>query len=248
MGHATRHAAGETVTTSAPRTRHHSSRSLPPRLPSRDLDFDGFAATLLRDLDPRSTLERVLVDRLILSAWRLHLTSLAEMDAARGGDDLAPTSRPTRRAEQSFETALDLLGSARCAARGRWGTPAPTASKPVDPHRPSDDPIHDPEEGPLSNEWPVLPDARTRPADEFVDEQEDDDVPVRWQERLAFDPNVSDSSPVVKGTWVTAGHVVSLIVDGWTWADVLRAHPELCEDDIRTCLAYTVEQDNSGEF
>ena len=57
--------------------------------------------------------------------------------------------------------------------------------------------------------------------------------PGRWQDRLVFDSNVSETSPVVKGTWVTVGHVVSLIVDGWTWSDILRVHPELTEDDIR---------------
>ena len=77
--------------------------------------------------------------------------------------------------------------------------------------------------------------------------EDDAPIPVRWQDRLVFDFNVSETSPVVKGTWVTVGHVVSLIVDGWTWSDILRTHPELTEDDIRTCLAYTVEQDNGDE-
>jgi len=57
--------------------------------------------------------------------------------------------------------------------------------------------------------------------------------------RLIFDPAVSDDSPVIKGTWVTASHVISLLVDGWSWADILRAHPEINEDDIRACTAYT---------
>lgn len=65
-----------------------------------------------------------------------------------------------------------------------------------------------------------------------------------WRERLVIDPEVSDASPVVRGTWITVAHVVSLIVDGWSWADILRDHPELTEDDIRACLAYTVEQED----
>ena len=55
--------------------------------------------------------------------------------------------------------------------------------------------------------------------------------------------NVSETSPVVKGTWITVSHVVSLIVDGYTWADILRSHPELSEDDVRVCVAYAVAQD-----
>lgn len=59
--------------------------------------------------------------------------------------------------------------------------------------------------------------------------------------RLVFDPEISESSPIVKGTWITVSHVVSLVVDGWTWADIIRVHPELTEDDIRACLAHQIE-------
>jgi uncharacterized protein (DUF433 family) len=68
--------------------------------------------------------------------------------------------------------------------------------------------------------------------------QSDDAIPGRWQGRLTFDRDVSEDSPVVKGTLVTVNHVVSLILDGWTYADIIRAHPDLTEDDIRACLAY----------
>lgn len=86
--------------------------------------------------------------------------------------------------------------------------------------------------------------------DSFPPPTDGDDEPdptPPWQDRLVFDFNVSESSPVVKGTWVTAGHIVSLIVDGWTWSDILRCHPELTEDDIRVCLAYAVENEPEPE-
>jgi uncharacterized protein (DUF433 family) len=60
----------------------------------------------------------------------------------------------------------------------------------------------------------------------------------RWEDRLTSVPCVSEHSLVVEGTFVTVEHVVSLIVDGWTWSDIIRAHPDLTEDDIRACLAY----------
>lgn len=66
-----------------------------------------------------------------------------------------------------------------------------------------------------------------------------------WRGRLEFDHDVSDTSPVVKGTWVTVSHIVSLMVDGWSWTEVLRSHPELCEDDIRACLTYSLEEDGA---
>jgi uncharacterized protein (DUF433 family) len=69
-----------------------------------------------------------------------------------------------------------------------------------------------------------------------------DAIPGRWQGRLTFDRDVSEDSPVVKGTLVTVNHVVSLILDGWTYADIIRAHPDLTEDDIRTCVAYNTTE------
>src|SRR2546423_537782 len=65
----------------------------------------------------------------------------------------------------------------------------------------------------------------------------------QWRGHLVFDPAVSSLSPVVQGTWVTVDQVVSMIVDGESWAEILRNHPELTEDDIRACLAYAVEED-----
>ena len=67
---------------------------------------------------------------------------------------------------------------------------------------------------------------------------------VSWTDRLNFDPEVSLASPVVKGTWITAEQVLALLIDGWTWADIFRAHPELAEDDIRACLNYAIEEVN----
>ena len=72
-----------------------------------------------------------------------------------------------------------------------------------------------------------------------------DDDSVCWMDRLTWDDAVSEDSPIVRGTWITVGQVVSRIIDGWTWSDVLRAHPELCEDDIRSCIAFTVEDEDA---
>ena len=71
------------------------------------------------------------------------------------------------------------------------------------------------------------------------------DDSFRWRDRLAWDDAVSEDSPIVRGTWITVGQVISRIIDGWSWADVLRAHPELCEDDLRACLAFTVEDEDA---
>ncbi len=140
----------------------------------------------------------------------------------------------------------------RAAPAGGGPRPAPEAPRP--PARPpvvaaaepapAIDDFDDFDPAILSNEWAVIPGDLPADDPDFAPEPDDDAPHEPWQDRLVFDFNVSETSPVVKGTWVTVGHVVSLIVDGWTWGDILRTHPELTEDDIRICLAYTVAQDD----
>lgn len=253
MAHAIRNAVEGALNTAA------NSALLPlpsfaaPRAGS-DTGFDAFAAAFKNDLAPRTALEHLLVDRLALAAWRLRGSTLDDADAARRGDDLPPLSRGDLRAEKSLETLLGLLQTVRTQFGSDWGRPAEVDSKSGYAAEADFDDETDVEDGPFSNEWPYLPDASAVCDDDnandedAVSDADPDDVPVRWQDRLVFDENVSETSPVVKGTWVTVRHVVSLIVDGWAWSDVLRTHPELTEDDIRTCLAYTVAQDDTGEY
>ena len=206
--------------------------------------FDAFADRLRSRLDPSSALEATLADRVVLAAWRLQLVTVDDLDAARSGDDFPRLSCEAVRAERSLERALGLFQTARELEHPRWGQASHTPSAvPTDLVDDAFDFGDDDLDG--------RPVARER----FVDESEfepgfeaDDEptVSVRWQDRLVFDLDVSETSPVVKGTWVTVGRVVSMIVDGSLWADVLRSHPELTEDDVRTCLAYTVEHDLRG--
>jgi uncharacterized protein (DUF433 family) len=204
---------------------------------SRASRYASFAEEILRDLDPRGPLQRLAADHVVQSAWKLKAN--LEKQAARTRSEKAeldaePTKgriRPTEleRASRSMRDALESLDYLR----------AHFPSKPeVSPQEPDFDAEIRP------NEWPILP------CDEVDDLPEvatcsDDEVPS-WQDRLVFDFDVSDVSPVVKGTWITVGQVVSLIVDGWAWSDILRTHPELTEEDIRTCVAYAMAEENSA--
>jgi uncharacterized protein (DUF433 family) len=232
--------------------------SKPSRAEVAALEFSMFAETLRQDLAPLSLLEHVLAERVVLASWRLHGVSLEEANLADLGGSLDPVSPESRRADCALKSALILLQSARKAQHPR-SMPKDDAELdvriadrlPAEQADDEDDNRFDALSADVSNEWPfIAEDSEDRecfdPAD--VEESADANLPVRWQDRLVFDFNVSETSPVVKGTWVTVGHVVSLIVDGWSWSDVLRAHPELTEEDVRTCLAYTVEQDDRGEY
>jgi uncharacterized protein (DUF433 family) len=202
---------------------------------SRADRYASFAEEILRDLDPRGPLERLVADHVVHSAWKLkaNLETQAARDRSEKADpDAEPSKariRPTEldRASRSMREALESLDYLRARTR-----PAP-------------DLLFDDEDSDtniLSNEWPIVP-------CEGLDDLPEDPDPLEvevpsWQDRLVFDFEVSDVSPVVTGTWITVSHVISLIVDGWAWSDILRSHPELTEEDIRTCVAYAMAEEN----
>ena len=215
--------------------------------------FEAFALTIREELAPRGLLESIHADRVVLAAWRLREATEAErMGVIEGlGADSADLfgrleadlHRQSARAERSLRKALDAYATTRGLdlARPDWGQAAPLDTTVAE----ADDLF-------ASDQFPTFPEAEIDaiPApddsDDFVPADEpDDDAPLpRWQDRLVFDENVSEDSPVVKGTWVTVAQVVNRIVDGFTWDDILRSHPELTRDDIRVCLAFAIEQES----
>jgi uncharacterized protein (DUF433 family) len=234
-------------------TLEHGERN--GRQAGEDLGFGDFAAAIREELAPEGMLETLLADRVILAAWHLRVAAQAEAaaigEAARRrgksssrparSQALAELQRDASRAQRALGKAIELLQTLYDRRQSRWGRPLLTASQPVAIPRDEAD-VDDLD---ISNEWPIVPPGEPADVDDDTHElASDDDVVKDWQDRLVFDFNVSEASPVVKGTWVTVSHVVSLIVDGWTWGDILRTHPELTEDDIRVCLSYTVAQDN----
>ena len=181
-------------------------------------EFDDLARSIHRDLNPRGPLETLITRQAIRSAWRLQTHLDAEADSE--------TDRAARSLEVAI-TTLDLLQGRRAEPTDLSESAEPAEIEP--------------------NEWPIVP-SELDDADLAADLQgldTKDEVPI-WRGRLVYDFDVSDHSPVVRGTWITVSHVVSLIVDGATWADILRTHPELSEQDIRLCVAYAVAEDISA--
>lgn len=211
-------------------------------------DYADFSAAIRRELAPATTLEDVMVDRVVLAAWRLQALSREEALLAHDGKALAPIHQETLRIECSLETALLLLEASRRARPTSWGRAKSLDTKVVEPAAvASSEDTEFLSDADHSNEWTSLP--AIDPEEAADPEAEESEIErVRWEDRLAFDENISETSPVVRGTWVTANQVVSRIVDGWSWSDVLRAYPELIESDIRACLAYTVDQDEQDGY
>jgi uncharacterized protein (DUF433 family) len=225
-----------------------------PRISLEDR-FAQFATAMRQELAPRGLLGHVLAERVILSAWTLQ--TIAEEELATIRRSPAPGMRPPQGVASALgdlEKSLDLLHLHRAEDSPVWERPAPATSDVTSDFDTETDFVFDPEFdanelADLSNEWPIVSDypGEEPPTGEYPEAEAlgDDEggLDPRWQDRLVFDPSVSTASPVVKGTWITVSHVLSLIVDGWAWSDILRTHPELTEEDIRTCLAYTVAEE-----
>jgi uncharacterized protein (DUF433 family) len=262
MGRTSRSAAVGEGTGSQPTASSKPKRVRPPQStprrgkPGENQDgsvasFDAFVEALRDELAPSGLLETLVADRAILSAWRLHAASQAEVAALRKWPS-KPSSRRTPRPlpegarrslshdESCLERSLALLQTLRDRRRPCWGQPAPLAPAPV--LHELDDPTDDGIVPRSLDELPAVP-PNTFDDDDVSPEDAETGSDKRWQERLVFENDVSESSPVVKGTWITVDQVVSLVIDGWIWSDILRTHPELTEEDIRCCLAYTVEQE-----
>jgi uncharacterized protein (DUF433 family) len=193
-----------------------------------DERFSDSLDSLRAELAPVGLVEGLMVDRIVLAASRLRAAISCDADPESAAGLIAG-------AEQSFDRALAALNASRASRTETWGRASTTSSKAND--LPSPLPMPAPVEP-----APALPTPKADP---------DADAPAGdgyWRDRLTFDEQVSDESPVVRGTWVTAGQVISMIVDGMSWDDILRNYPELTERDIRACVCYTVEQDGPINF
>lgn len=183
--------------------------------------FDAFAAELRREIDAQGMLETLLADVVVRAAW---------------------DAKHDRGQEMAFLKAVETLVHVRRRRTIR------TSSR-VAISAPEPEPMSDPERSARLEIAPFhvegLDDDESTLCEPMTREEAPAEIDTRWRDRLVIDPEISDVSPVIRGTWISVSHVVALVVDGWSWADVLRAHPELIEDDVRACLAWTVEQEGA---
>ena len=59
--------------------------------------------------------------------------------------------------------------------------------------------------------------------------------------RISIDPAVMMGKPCVKGTRITVEHILRKLGAGRSVAEVLEAHPQLTEDDLRAALAFAAD-------
>jgi uncharacterized protein (DUF433 family) len=59
--------------------------------------------------------------------------------------------------------------------------------------------------------------------------------------RISIDPTVMMGKPCIKGTRITVEHILRKLGAGHSFAEVLEAHPQLTEDDLRAALAFAAD-------
>jgi uncharacterized protein (DUF433 family) len=57
-------------------------------------------------------------------------------------------------------------------------------------------------------------------------------------DRVTHDPNVLAGRATLRGLRISVAHVVDLVANGMTPAQIVSEHPDLEEEDIRQALSY----------
>ncbi|HFE54064.1 MAG TPA: DUF433 domain-containing protein [Bacteroidetes bacterium] len=64
---------------------------------------------------------------------------------------------------------------------------------------------------------------------------------VDWRQRIVVSPDLHHGDPCIKGTRIPVSVILGSLADGMTIQEVLKAYPQLSEEDIRAALAYAAE-------
>lgn len=59
--------------------------------------------------------------------------------------------------------------------------------------------------------------------------------------RIVLNPGILVGKPVIRGTRIAVEHVIGLLADGWSTADIADQYPGVTEADVMACLAYARE-------
>ncbi|MCM3876756.1 MAG: DUF433 domain-containing protein [Thermoanaerobaculia bacterium] len=59
--------------------------------------------------------------------------------------------------------------------------------------------------------------------------------------RITVNPEQMGGVPVIRGLRIPVATVVGMVADGMTTAEILKAFPDLVEEDVREALRYAAE-------
>lgn len=63
------------------------------------------------------------------------------------------------------------------------------------------------------------------------------------RDRIVIDPEVRFGKPIVRGTRIAVGDVLSYLAGGMSEDGILADFPQLTREDIRACLAFAADRE-----
>ena len=66
-----------------------------------------------------------------------------------------------------------------------------------------------------------------------------------YRQRIVIDPEIRFGKPIVRGTRITVGDVLSYLASGMREDQILADFPALTREDIRACLAFAAERERT---
>ena len=64
---------------------------------------------------------------------------------------------------------------------------------------------------------------------------------MNWQDYIVSDSEILLGKPTIKGTRISVEHIVGLLAQGWSEAQVLEDYPRLTKESLKAVFSYIQE-------
>ncbi|MCA4899719.1 MAG: DUF433 domain-containing protein [Bacteroidota bacterium] len=64
---------------------------------------------------------------------------------------------------------------------------------------------------------------------------------MNWREYIVSDKEILVGKPTIKGTRISVEHIVGLLAQGWSEAQILENYPRLTKESLQAVFSYVNE-------
>jgi uncharacterized protein (DUF433 family) len=69
---------------------------------------------------------------------------------------------------------------------------------------------------------------------------------MKWEDYIESDNDVLMGKPTIKGTRISVEHIISLLAQGWSDAQILENYPRLTKESLKAVFTYIQECIHDG--
>lgn len=69
---------------------------------------------------------------------------------------------------------------------------------------------------------------------------------MHWKDFIISDKEILLGKPVIKGTRIAVEHIIGLLAQGWSEAQLLENYPRLTKDALQAVFSYILECIHDG--